>query len=187
MQENHEKAIHKHSLVFLRSLELDDVEIIYRWHNDAELYNSLLNPFRSVSLAVVEEWLRKKQSYSSNEINWAICLMNNSLHIGNIYLRNIDWISRHGELNIFIGDSEQRSKGYGRAAVSLLIEYALQDLGLQRLYLSVLADNIPAIKMYEKCGFKTEGKLRKHAFKDGQFKDVLIMGLCVSNVPMQSC
>ncbi len=182
MQESHEKAIYKTPLVFLRSLEIDDAEIIYKWHNDPGLYNSLLRPYRSVSLAVVEEWLRQKQSYSSDEINWAICLTNNLQHIGNIYLRNIDWISRHGELNIFIGDSEQRSKGYGKAAVSLVIEYALQNLGLQRLYLFVLKDNSSAIKMYEKCGFTTEGKLRRHAFKDGQFKDVLIMGLCASDV-----
>lgn len=187
MQKSHEKAVRETPSVLLRSLEIEDAERIYKWHNDANLYDSLLSPFRCVSLAVVEEWLRKKQSYSNQEINWAIYLTTNSQHIGNIYLRNIDWISRHGELNIFIGDVEQRAKGYGKAAVRLLIEYALKDLGLQRLYLFVLKDNMSAIKMYEKCGFIKEGELRGHIFKDSQFKDVLIMGLCAGDVLTRNC
>ncbi|MCG6135001.1 MAG: GNAT family N-acetyltransferase [Nostoc sp. LLA-1] len=169
-------------LIFLRSLETKDAEKIHKWHNSPELYTSLLNPFRWVSLAVVEDWLCNKQSYLSNEINLAICLTSDLQHIGNIYLRNIDWTSRNGELNIFIGEPEERSKGYGKAAINLLLNYAFQNLGLLRVYLYVMASNIPAIKTYEKCGFITEGKLSRHIFKDGKFQDVLVMGNCVDNI-----
>ena len=59
--------------------------------------------FHYASRASDEEWLRKKQMFSDEEVNLAICLTENSQHIGNIYLRNIDWIARHAELRIFIG------------------------------------------------------------------------------------
>lgn len=168
-------------LIYLRALELDDLERTHRWHNDPALYESLTEPFRYVSRTAEEEWLRKKIAYSTQEMNLAICLTDDSQHIGNIYLRNIDWVSRCGELSIFIGESGQRSKGYGQAAVRLLIKHAFQDLSLLRLYLFVLAGNKPAIKMYEKCGFVVEGKLRRHLLKDGELKDTLIMGLCADD------
>jgi diamine N-acetyltransferase len=51
------------------------------------------------------------------------------------------------------------------------------------LHLLVLEDNKPAIKVYEKCGFVVEGRLRRHVFKNGKFKDVLFMGLCAGDTP----
>lgn len=168
-------------LVYLRPLELDDLDRIYKWHNDPVLYKTLMGTFRYVSRAPVEEWLRKKIACPIQEENLAICLTSNSQHIGNIYLRNIDWIARCAETGIFIGDPDHRSKGYGAAARRLQIRHAFQDLGLQRLYAFILADNRPAIRMNEKCGLIVETKLRRHVFKDGELKDVLVMGICAND------
>jgi len=164
--------------VFLRALDATDCERINKWHNDPALYASLGGTFRFASRAGTEEWLRKKQN-ASNEVNLAICIADDTLeHVGNIYLRNIDWVARHGELHILIGDTAHRSKGFGQSAVRQLVNYAIFDMGLQRLYLFVLEDNVAAIRTYERCGFVIEGTLVKHAFKRGQFTNVRVMGLC---------
>jgi RimJ/RimL family protein N-acetyltransferase len=168
--------------VYLRYLELDDLDRTHKWHNDPELYALLTGPFNYVSKVLEEQWLRNKQASYSLEVNLAICLAGNSRHIGNISLRNIDWIARHAELHIFIGEPDQRLKGYGQAAVRLLIRHATQDMGLQRLHLLVLADNKPAITVYEKCGFVIEGKLRRHVFKGSKFRDTFFMGYCTPDV-----
>ena len=171
--------------VFLRALELDDLDRTYRWHNDHELYKTM-GVFHYVSRATDEEWLRRKLAFSNAEVNLAICLRDNSQHIGNIYIRDIDWIARHGELRIFIGEADQRSKGYGQAAVRLLVKHAFEDLGLMRLYLVVFDGNEAARRAYEKCGFVVEGKLRKHFFSEGRFKDCWVMGLCADDLPARS-
>jgi RimJ/RimL family protein N-acetyltransferase len=167
--------------VFLRALEVDDLERTYQWHNDSDLYQSLTGTFRYVSQPAEEEWLSKKQGFSTREVSLAICLSGDSEHIGNIYLNNVDWVARHASVGVFIGNSDQHGKGYGQAAMRSLIKHAFEDLGLLRLYLFVLEDNKPAIRLYEKCGFVTEGRLRKHAFKSGKHKDVLVMGLCADD------
>jgi len=167
--------------VYLRALEIGDLDRTHKWHNDPELYRTM-GIFHYVSRATDEEWLRKRQAFSTSELNLAICLTSDSQHIGNIYLRNIDWIARNAELRIFIGDQEQRSKGLGQAAIRLLIKHAFQDLGLMRLYLFVLEDNEPAIRAYEKCGFVIEGNLRKHFFNEGRLKNYLVMGLCADDL-----
>lgn len=163
--------------IVLRALEETDLERTHRWHNDPELYSRLVNPFRFVSKAPESEWLRRKIAYSATEINLAICLRANGEHIGNIYLREIDWVSRRASLGIFIGAHEHRGNGYGQEALRQLLAHAFTDLQLNRIYLEVLADNAPAIKLYERCGFCIEGRLRKHVFKNGSYKDVLIMGI----------
>jgi len=169
--------------VYLRALELDDLERTYKWHNDPELYKTLVGPFHYVSRATEEEWLRKKQAYSPQEVNLAICVTENSQHIGNFYIRDIDWIARNAALNILIGEPTERGKGYGSMALRLVVKYAFQDLGLNRLWLAILEDNEASLRHVKKCGFIMEGKLRKHAFKDGKFKDLVVFGICASDIP----
>jgi len=164
--------------IFLRALEHGDLDRIHLWHNDRALYETLAGTFRYVSRVVEEDWLRSAQTSSPYQINLAICLVSTAQHIGNIYLRDIDWVARRAELHIFIGDPQQRGKGNGRAAVRLLLDYAFRDLGLHRIYLFVLADNQPAIRAYIACGLRQEGVLRNHAYKAGRFVDVIVMGIC---------
>lgn len=161
----------------MRALEESDLERTHLWHNDPELYSSLVNPFRHVSRAAESEWLRRKAGYSGGEINLAICLRTNGEHIGNIYLKEIDWVSRRAELGIFIGSAARRGKGHGREALRQLLSHAFLDLNLGLVTLEVLADNTAAVKAYEKCGFELEGRLKDHTFKLGQYKDILVMGM----------
>jgi RimJ/RimL family protein N-acetyltransferase len=160
---------------------MDDLERAHRWHSDPDLYEKLVGPFRHVSQAAEEEWLRRKVAYTQQEVNLAICLAADSRHIGNIYLRSIDWICRHGEVSLFIGAAGEQAKGYGTAALGLLVQHAFHDLGLLRLYALILEENRPSLRMCEKCGFIVEGKLRRHAYKAGTFKDILIVGLIREN------
>jgi RimJ/RimL family protein N-acetyltransferase len=151
--------------VYLRALEMDDLPRIYKWHNDPELYETLVGSHGHVSRRSVEQWLHAKTAFSKDEIAWAICLAPGDEHIGNIYLKDIDWIARHGHLAIFIGEAAHRSKGYGQAAIRLMLKHTFEHLGLLRVHLAVLSDNERAIRAYEKCGFQVEGCL--HIRMDG--------------------
>lgn len=168
--------------VYLRALEASDIEKCHKWHNDDGLYDTLVGPFRFVSKQAEQGWIERKAAFSLNEINLAICLKGSDKHIGNIYLREIDWISRRGHLSIFIGESGKSSKGYGQSAIRLLISYGFKDLGLKKIFLYVLEDNKAAIHVYEKCGFNIEGLLKNHVFQRGAFKNLIVMGICSNDV-----
>ena len=161
----------------LRALSEADLERVLGWHNDSELYTTLGGRFRYVNRETEEKWLRQRMQ-SPDEVNLAICLADSDEHIGNLYLRNIDWVHRNAELHIFIARSEHRGKGYGSAAMRHLIRHAFSDMGLVRIYLHTLASNSQAISSYERCGFTVEGRLRRHVFKNGVFEDMVVMGLC---------
>ena len=163
--------------VFLRSLVESDFACTYRWHNDADLYDTLGDNYRKVKIAEEIDWLRRKSAETAEEINLAICLSSTDEHIGCIYLRGIDWKRRCGELHIFIGSALNRGKGYGQAAVRLLLDKAFRDLRLNRVTLEVLADNTAAIRAYEKCGFTLDHVSDNRIFKHGKPKNLLIMGI----------
>lgn len=167
--------------VYLRHLEVSDCQRVYQWHNDPELYATLISPFHPVSLQAVEEWIRRKSQYSDKEINYAICLTSTLEHIGNIYIRDIDYINRSASVGAFIASPKNRGKGYVRDVLLQIAEYAYGTLGLNRLYMRTLVDNQAAIKVLQKCGFIIEGKLRQHIFKNGEFKDMWMLGMCASD------
>jgi len=167
------------SEIFLRALQLTDLEATQKWHGDEDLYRTLAGPFRFVSLEAEQEWLQSKTRYSNQEVNMAICLAETRQPIGLISVREIDWISRRGHFTgLFIGDSEFHGKGFGTEALNLLLHHCFCDLGLNRIFGYALEDNEASLKMVQKCGFKIEGILKQHIFKDGVFIDAAIFGLC---------
>ena len=54
--------------------------------------------------------------------------------------------------------------------------------GVIRIELTVIQDNIAAIKFYEKLGFKTEGIRSKSMFYQGQLLDERYMGKILNNL-----
>jgi RimJ/RimL family protein N-acetyltransferase len=74
--------------------------------------------------------------------------------IGNAGFVEIDPEKKSAVLRITIGNPVFLGKGLGSEAVSLLIRYAFEDAGWERLSLKVLRGNPRAIRTYEKNGFK---------------------------------
>ncbi|GAC1313502.1 MAG: N-acetyltransferase [Chloroflexota bacterium] len=69
-------------------------------------------------------------------------------------------------------------RGVGSALVTAMLELAERWLEILRIELTVYADNAPAIGLYTKFGFVTEGTLRHYAFRDGVYVDALSMARC---------
>ena len=70
---------------------------------------------------------------------------------------------------------EYQRRGVGAALMAALCDYADRWAGVLRLELTVYADNAPAIALYRKFGFQTEGTHRAYALRDGAYADVLAM------------
>ncbi|MGE4481279.1 GNAT family N-acetyltransferase [Acidocella sp.] len=68
-----------------------------------------------------------------------------------------------------------QGQGIGRALLTAMLDIADNWLGLSRIGLAVLADNPPAIRLYESLGFEREGRLRADIFRQGGYADSLAM------------
>ena len=86
-------------------------------------------------------------------------------------IRDSGWVA------VGIGDPADRGRGFGKEAVRLTLRYAFHELGLRRLSLDVISDNLPAIGLYRGLGFQEEGRLRERVYRDGLASDLIYMGL----------
>jgi RimJ/RimL family protein N-acetyltransferase len=50
-------------------------------------------------------------------------------------------------------------------------------MNLNRLWLLVLESNAHAIRLYQKQGFRLEGRMRQAVFRDGRYVDYLVMSI----------
>ncbi|MFZ5670074.1 MAG: UDP-4-amino-4,6-dideoxy-N-acetyl-beta-L-altrosamine N-acetyltransferase [Pseudomonadota bacterium] len=84
---------------------------------------------------------------------------------------------RRAAWNWFIGDADARGRGAGRAAQVLGLDRAFGELGLHKVWAEVMADNDAALKVLTGAGFRREGYLREHVLKDGEPRDVVMLGV----------
>ena len=97
--------------------------------------------------------------------------------IGHCALFNVDDVAHTAELGIVIGDKAYWGRGYGSDAVNVLLDYAFRLRNLRKVYLNVNGNNPRAMRAYAKCGFVEEGRWRKHVWSNGEYVDLVCMGI----------
>jgi RimJ/RimL family protein N-acetyltransferase len=95
---------------------------------------------------------------------------------GEALLWNIDSHNRTAHIGISLRPAS-RGKGLGTDVVHVLCHYGFTIRGLNRLQIETLADNTPMLTSATRNGFKQEGTLRKAAWIEGTFVDMIILGL----------
>ncbi len=70
-------------------------------------------------------------------------------------------------------------KGEGAAFVRVLVDYAFGELQAAKLWLDASGENLRAQKIYERAGFRLEGRLVQHWFRPvlGRTVDVMLYGM----------
>lgn len=158
--------------VFLSPMNGDDFEVYTKWINDLTTSSCLGNSSVIYSLAKEKELL---EGMVKNGHNFAIVLKEGEKLLGNASISNIKQIHRTAEVGLFIGDEENRGKGYGTEALELLLCYGFKILNLNNIMLKVFSFNTRAIKSYEKVGFKEFGKRTNSYFLNGTYHDEIYM------------
>lgn len=160
--------------VRIRALEKTDIENIMSWVNNHEVTRYLLAFSVPISRSSEEQWLERAVIHRESDKLFAIETLEGE-YLGNCGLHLIDSIHRHAELGIAIGKATHLGRGYGTDAINVLLRMAFQSLNLHKVYLRVFSENKRGIRCYEKCGFKTVGRMAQHRFIEGQWNDELIM------------
>jgi RimJ/RimL family protein N-acetyltransferase len=93
-----------------------------------------------------------------------------------IYGRDLTRLKGIGELVIYVHQDYQ-GQGLGSFLTQELLRGA-RSRGFHRVGLEVVADNMRAVRVYERAGFATEGRLRDAFFGDDErYHDQLVMGI----------
>lgn len=160
----------KDNNIYLRKIEEKDLNLKVKWVNDEKINETLLFDY-PVSLSETKEWY-KKTFFNRSRWDFVIIERNTDKVIGMTGLININLRHKNAQFFITIGEIEAQGKGYGRGAIFLVLEYAFLELGLEKIYLLTLSNNIKARKLYESVGFKQEALLKNEYHIHGNLNDI---------------
>ena len=150
-----------------------------RWQHDSEFHRLLdSNPARLNSEKKIKEWIEKQSEsgFKPEKYNFSVRTLAEDQYIGFLGLW-VDLIHSEAWVGLGIGERELWSKGYGTDMMKLCIQYVFAELGLARLSLGLLEYNPRALRSYEKCGFRLEGRTRQDILREGKYYDSLWMGI----------
>ena len=111
------------------------------------------------------------------KLQFTICDKQENL-LGRIYISNLS--KEYDSLDItriYIGDPNERGKGYGKEALKLMLDYCFINLHMERVSLDYFEGNKVASALYESMGFKHEGLARNACKKDGKYYDLNLMSI----------
>jgi len=168
--------------IYLSPMNKDDAEIYTKWLNDEEVAVNLGQYAKVITLNNEQKTL---EDMTTDGYNFAI-VKNDDTLIGNISLFRINHVNRSAITGIFIGEKENRGKGYGSEALRLILNYGFNTLNLHNIMLNVFSDNEQAIACYRKVGFTEFGRRRESSFKDGRYVDDVHMEILAPEFTMPS-
>ncbi|WP_021167775.1 Spermidine N(1)-acetyltransferase [Sporomusa ovata DSM 2662] len=168
-------------------LEMNAEQIVLRSFSEANLEKSrkwantkLLHPLILRSSFVSNEEHRmwyQNLLVDPSKIVFAIHEKSSDIYIGNTGFYNYSCEHKRAEFWILIGEPEFWGKGFGFSTLRLMLQYGFQELSLNKICILVSVKNSPAIRLYQRCGFFTEGILRKHYYIKNEYIDVYSMSL----------
>ncbi len=160
--------------VELRRHDPANYALYARWYGDEEIWHLTSWAREPLRRAEVERLFEDREKSSADD-SFAIFREGEEEPIGVISLVNISEADASADLSVIVGDEQDRNEGLGTEAIRTILRYAFEDLGLERVSLSVFEFNEPAIQAYEKLGFEREGRIRQAVRREGTAHDAILM------------
>jgi len=149
------------------------------WQRDSEFQRLLdNNPVQSNSEKKVREGFEKdaENGFKAERYGFSVRTLAEDRFIGFLSIW-LDLIHREAWVGLGIGPREDWSKGYGTDMLKLCQRYVFSELSMKRLSLGLFEYNPRALRSYEKCGFRLEGRTRMDTMREGKRVDSLWMGI----------
>lgn len=161
--------------LYLSPMDTTEYKKYTEWMNTERVTIGLSNFTK-----IYTEELQKKamEGFITEQKAFAI-VKNDDTLIGNCGLFGFDNVARSCVLGIFIGDTNQRGKGYGKEAMALLLDFAFNFLNMHSVRLEVFEYNKLALNSYLSLGFKKTGRIRDKVFVNGNYYDAITMDILV--------
>lgn len=159
----------------LRALEIEDIEAMYGWENDTEVWrvSGSVAPFsRNVLRRLIDE--QQFDIYATRQMRLVIECATSGEAVGAVDLFEFDPHHRRAGVGIIVAPPYRR-QGYALDALLTLERYAKEVLMLHQLWCSAGADNKASLSLFAKAGYAECGRRREWILStDGATDEVLM-------------
>jgi UDP-4-amino-4,6-dideoxy-N-acetyl-beta-L-altrosamine N-acetyltransferase len=170
------KDLYIKDLVLKNFINLDDEEKeIVRGFRNNYFTRKWCYHENTISLSEHNEFIKELEKDNHN-LYWLV--EGSTGFIGVISLNRIDFENRNAYMGIY---SKPGIKKVGSLLIECLKSICFDLADLHTLKLEVIDGNEKAINLYKKSGFSEEGRIRDFTFKEGKYRDVILMGIINGN------
>jgi diamine N-acetyltransferase len=166
--------------VRLRAMEPEDLDLLYRIENDADLWavGATNVPYSRYTL---HDYIATSADdiFADRQLRLIIEDAQEGFTVGMADLINFDPRHRRAEVGIVI-EQPHRRKDYAKAALEALHDYARRVIHLHQLYAIIGIDNQPARRLFQSMGYLTTATLVDWILRsDETYVDAEVMQLVI--------
>ena len=149
------------------------------WLKDYEVMRYIGRPeyFKPFEFKMVQDYI---ESLWQNEyVTFFAVLTQEGTFIGTAKINYLDaqgFETKTADIGIMIGNRNEWGKGYASDAIKAACAYAFDTLGARKLVAGCNAKNGAVVRIFEKAGFKEEGRIRKKLFCEDEWCDHILLG-----------
>ena len=148
----------KSKIIELRATEPSDIDIIFEWENNSDIWR-ISNTITPFSRFAIEQYVLNSSQdiFSAKQLRLMIQLNSDKSLIGAVDLFDYEPINSRVGVGILILKN-YRNKGYAFETLAIIETYAKKILNLHQLYCNISEDNLQSIKLFEKAGYVNTGR-----------------------------
>lgn len=167
--------------VLLRALMPDDAGDRYAgWMNDPGVVIYTESRFARHEPEDLRRYIKDVRNDPLSHM-WAILDADTVDHVGNIKLGPVNPHHAFGDIGLIIGERSAWGRGFATEAISLVCEFAFQQLRLHKVTASMYEENVASTRAFEKAGFKIEGIRTSQYLLDDHYTGLVMMGRTAGN------
>lgn len=168
-------ALLENEIIRLRALEPEDLDRLYRWENNPELWRvgNTLSPY---SRYIIKEYIREshRNIFELKQLRLMIELRSTAATIGTVDLYDFEPYHRRAAVGILL-DPLFQGNGFAVETMNIIEEYAFSFLKLHQLYVHIPADNADSRALFTRCGFTITGTMKDWITTENGYSDVIMM------------
>ena len=160
--------------IYLRALEPEDLDFLYQLENNEDVWeiSGTTTPY---SKYVLKQYLENAHRDIYDVKQLRLCICKEEKVIGLIDLFDFNPQHHRAGMGIIILEENERNKGIGSEAITLLCDYAFTTLGLRQLFANVMEDNTASLHLFKKMGFIEAGIKKDWIFSNGSYKNEILL------------
>jgi diamine N-acetyltransferase len=165
----------KGELIYLRALELEDLDFVYEIENDTSFWE-LSETQTPYSRFLIHQYLENAHQdiFEAKQLRLVICDTHDT-PVGLIDVFDFNFKNKRAGIGILIKGETDRFKGYGKEALVLLVNYCFKILHLHQVYANISEHNLASLKLFEGNGFKKIGLKKDWSFDGTNYTNEYIL------------
>ncbi len=156
----------------LRPWKKGDEESLAENANNVKVWRNLTNLFpHPYTKKDAKDWIKRCQKKKEKKTKFAIIIDGKAVGAIGFDLKEKGSMKiKSATIGYWLGEIFW-GRGIVTKALKLVTDYIFKNFDIFRVQAKVLESNAASCRVLEKAGYKLEGRLRKHIFKEGKLMD----------------